>query len=114
MPLALVQQTESVLTWLIYRIFQKTTEYLDHFARFKTTQAAEAIGQLLAAHKELEKFERAQLGTYAPAPAPRPQTRASADIPARFPVLRLRRGGQDAHPQPDGQDRGRGLARAAR
>lgn len=46
------------------RIFQKTTEYLEHFARFKTTQAAEAIGQLLAAHKELEKFERAQLGTF--------------------------------------------------
>lgn len=44
------------------RIFQKTTEYLDHFARFKRKENVEAVERLLSAHKELAKFERAQLG----------------------------------------------------
>ena len=41
----------------------KTTEYLDHFARFKRKESVEAVERLLSAHKELAKFERAQLGT---------------------------------------------------
>ncbi len=41
----------------------KTTEYLDHFARFKRKENVEAVERLLSAHKELAKFERAQLGT---------------------------------------------------
>jgi len=44
-------------------IFQKTTEYLDHFARFKRKENVEAVERLLSAHKELAKFERAQLGS---------------------------------------------------
>lgn len=40
----------------------KTTEYLDHFARFKRKENVEAVERLLSAHKELAKFERAQLG----------------------------------------------------
>ncbi|KAI1005494.1 hypothetical protein K3495_g2723 [Podosphaera aphanis] len=41
----------------------KTTEYLDHFARFKRKENVEAVERLLSAHKELAKFERAQLGS---------------------------------------------------
>jgi len=41
-----------------------TTEYLDHFARFKRKENVEAVERLLSAHKELAKFERAQLGTF--------------------------------------------------
>lgn len=44
-------------------IFQKTAEYLDHFARFKRKENVEAVERLLSAHKELAKFERAQLGS---------------------------------------------------
>lgn len=44
------------------RVFQKTAEYLDHFARFKRKENVEAVERLLSAHKELAKFERAQLG----------------------------------------------------
>lgn len=40
----------------------KTSEYLDHFARFKRKENVEAVERLLSAHKELAKFERAQLG----------------------------------------------------
>jgi hypothetical protein len=41
----------------------KTTDYLEHFARFKRKENVEAVERLLSAHKELAKFERAQLGT---------------------------------------------------
>jgi DNA-directed RNA polymerase II subunit RPB4 len=41
----------------------KTTEYLDHFARFKRKENVEAVERLLNAHKDLAKFERAQLGS---------------------------------------------------
>ncbi|KAI9052692.1 hypothetical protein LZ554_002969 [Drepanopeziza brunnea f. sp. 'monogermtubi'] len=41
----------------------KTTDYLDHFARFKRKENVEAVERLLSAHKELAKFERAQLGS---------------------------------------------------
>ncbi|KAH7398065.1 HRDC-like protein [Cadophora sp. MPI-SDFR-AT-0126] len=44
-------------------ILMKTTEYLDHFARFKRKENVEAVERLLSAHKELAKFERAQLGS---------------------------------------------------
>jgi DNA-directed RNA polymerase II subunit RPB4 len=42
----------------------KTTDYLDHFARFKRKENVEAVERLLSAHKELAKFERAQLGMF--------------------------------------------------
>jgi hypothetical protein len=42
----------------------KTTDYLDHFARFKRKENVEAVERLLNAHKDLAKFERAQLGTF--------------------------------------------------
>jgi DNA-directed RNA polymerase II subunit RPB4 len=44
-------------------MLQKTTDYLEHFARFKRKESVEAVERLLSAHKELAKFERAQLGT---------------------------------------------------
>lgn len=50
------------LTCLANRVQTKTTEYLDHFARFKRKENVEAVERLLSAHKELAKFERAQLG----------------------------------------------------
>lgn len=45
-------------------MLQKTTDYLEHFARFKRKESVEAVERLLSAHKELAKFERAQLGTF--------------------------------------------------
>lgn len=47
------------------RMLSKTQIYLDHFARFKRKENVEAVERLLSAHKELAKFERAQLGTSA-------------------------------------------------
>ena len=44
----------------------KTTDYLEHFARFKRKENVEAVERLLSAHKELAKFERAQLGAHPP------------------------------------------------
>jgi DNA-directed RNA polymerase II subunit RPB4 len=41
----------------------KTSEYLTQFSRFKRKENVEAVERLLSAHKELAKFERAQLGT---------------------------------------------------
>ncbi|KAG0647999.1 DNA-directed RNA polymerase II subunit rpb4 [Hyphodiscus hymeniophilus] len=41
----------------------KTQDYLEHFARFKRKENVEAVERLLSAHKELAKFERAQLGS---------------------------------------------------
>lgn len=52
-----------MLTFL-NRLLMKTTEYLDHFARFKRKENVEAVERLLSAHKELAKFERAQLGRF--------------------------------------------------
>lgn len=46
------------------RMLVKTTDYLDHFARFKRKENVEAVERLLSAHKELAKFERAQLGSF--------------------------------------------------
>ncbi|KAJ6783909.1 hypothetical protein PWT90_03776 [Aphanocladium album] len=39
------------------------TDYLDHFARFTQKENVEAVERLLSAHKDLAKFERAQLGS---------------------------------------------------
>ena len=55
------------LTSLCFRMLLKTTDYLDHFARFKRKENVEAVERLLSAHKELAKFERAQLGMLYPA-----------------------------------------------
>ena len=46
------------------RILQKTTDYLEHFARFRRKENVEAVERLLTAQKGLAKFERAQLGTF--------------------------------------------------
>src|SRR6185312_13912847 len=55
---------EKLIAGKIYRMLMKTTEYLDHFARFKRKENVEAVERLLSAHKELAKFERAQLGRF--------------------------------------------------
>ncbi|KAI9759171.1 MAG: RNA polymerase B [Chaenotheca gracillima] len=41
----------------------KTQDYLDIFARFKEKESIEAVERLLAAHEDLEPFERSQLGS---------------------------------------------------
>lgn len=45
-------------------VLNKTLEYLDAFARFKQKENVEAVERLLSAHKELTKFERAQIGEF--------------------------------------------------
>jgi DNA-directed RNA polymerase II subunit RPB4 len=44
-------------------MLNQTLTYLDHFARFTQKENVEAVERLLSAHKNLAKFERAQLGT---------------------------------------------------
>ncbi|CAG8959972.1 hypothetical protein HYALB_00006136 [Hymenoscyphus albidus] len=45
-------------------ILQKTTQYLEHFARFRKKENVEAVERLLSAKdNKLAKFERAQLGS---------------------------------------------------
>ncbi|CAH0050008.1 unnamed protein product [Clonostachys solani] len=44
-------------------MLSQTLNYLDHFARFTQKENVEAVERLLSAHKNLEKFERAQLGS---------------------------------------------------
>ena len=46
----------------MYRIYIKTQDYLDVFARFKQKENIEAVEQILSAKTELEFFERSQLG----------------------------------------------------
>jgi len=41
----------------------KTLDYLDVFARFKSNESIAAVEYILTNHRELELFERAQLGT---------------------------------------------------
>jgi hypothetical protein len=48
------------------RMLNQTLNYLDHFARFTQKENVEAVERLLSAHKDLAKFERAQLGTSEP------------------------------------------------
>lgn len=43
-------------------MLNQTLTYLDHFARFTQKENVEAVERLLSAHKNLAKFERAQLG----------------------------------------------------
>lgn len=43
-------------------MLNQTLNYLDHFARFTQKENVEAVERLLSAHKDLAKFERAQLG----------------------------------------------------
>lgn len=45
-------------------VLNKTLDYLDAFARFKQKENVEAVERLLSAHKELTKFERAQIGLF--------------------------------------------------
>lgn len=47
---------------LLCRMLNQTLNYLDHFARFTQKENVEAVERLLSAHKDLAKFERAQLG----------------------------------------------------
>ena len=56
--------TQSQMLTALCRMLIKTTDYLEHFARFKRKENVEAVERLLSAHKELAKFERAQLGAY--------------------------------------------------
>ncbi|KAJ9157789.1 hypothetical protein NKR23_g705 [Pleurostoma richardsiae] len=44
-------------------ILAKTIDYLDAFSRFKQKENVEAVERLLSSHKQLSKFERAQLGS---------------------------------------------------
>ncbi|KAF3762345.1 hypothetical protein M406DRAFT_323509 [Cryphonectria parasitica EP155] len=44
-------------------ILSKTIDYLDAFARFKQKENVEAVERLLSSHKQLNKFERAQIGS---------------------------------------------------
>ena len=46
----------------------QTLNYLDAFARFRQKENVEAVERLLSAHKQLAKFERAQIGTELPLP----------------------------------------------
>ncbi|ROT36995.1 RNA polymerase Rpb4 [Sodiomyces alkalinus F11] len=41
----------------------QTLNYLDAFSRFRQKENVEAVERLLSAHKQLAKFERAQLGS---------------------------------------------------
>lgn len=47
-------------------MLNQTLNYLDHFARFTQKENVEAVERLLSAHKDLAKFERAQLGSSPP------------------------------------------------
>ncbi|KAK0392443.1 hypothetical protein NLU13_1938 [Sarocladium strictum] len=44
-------------------VLTSTLTYLDHFARFRQKENVEAVERLLSTHKNMEKFERAQLGS---------------------------------------------------
>ena len=44
------------------RMLTQTQNYLDAFARFRQKENVEAVERLLSAHKQLAKFERAQIG----------------------------------------------------
>lgn len=81
----------------------QTLNYLDAFSRFRQKENVEAVERLLSAHKQLAKFERAQIGTQ-----DIPSSCAMDSLPTyhscRLAVLRNRRGGQDPYPVPPGQD----------
>jgi hypothetical protein len=52
------------LTCRIVSFFNKTSDYLDIFARFKVKENIEAVERMLSARTELAYFERSQLGTF--------------------------------------------------
>ena len=54
------------LIWRVVSFFNKTSDYLDIFARFKVKENIEAVERMLSARTELAYFERSQLGTYHP------------------------------------------------
>ncbi|KAI9172142.1 DNA-directed RNA polymerase II subunit rpb4 [Paramyrothecium foliicola] len=60
-----VNETEPFLltSVAVSRMLNQTLNYLDHFARFTRKENVEAVERLLSAHKDLAKFERAQLGS---------------------------------------------------
>ena len=89
----------------ICRMLNQTLSYLDHFARFTQKENVEAVERLLSAHKDLAKFERAQLGkghTLSPT-----QFLALYLTGSRIPMLRECRRGQDADSVARRQDQGR-------
>lgn len=109
----------------LLRMLIKTTDYLDHFARFKRKENVEAVERLLSAHKELAKFERAQLGMSNLHELPYSERAkriknkiygalliSSCFHTNRLSMLRYGRRSKDAHPQPDGQDHRRRVAGA--
>ena len=51
-----------LLPFRLCRILHETLNYLNHFARFTQKENVEAVERLLSTHKDLAKFERAQLG----------------------------------------------------
>ena len=98
-------------------VLNKTLDYLDAFARFKQKENVEAVERLLSAHKELTKFERAQIGSFLfffvcvsflrwfSHPLLAWRCGALADFPfSRLPLLRQRRRVQDPHPLASRQD----------
>ncbi|QPH00010.1 hypothetical protein C2857_003111 [Epichloe festucae Fl1] len=63
-----VNETEFVAPKISHLTFSstmlnQTLNYLDHFSRFTQKENVEAVERLLSAHKDLAKFERAQLGS---------------------------------------------------
>jgi len=105
-------------------VLNKTLDYLDAFARFKQKENVEAVERLLSAHKELTKFERAQIGRFAlqfprllPSFCPLRELRVLTGCLLsghRLPLLRQRRRVQDPHPLPSRQDQRRGAPGVAR
>jgi DNA-directed RNA polymerase II subunit RPB4 len=99
-------------------VLNKTLEYLDAFARFKQKENVEAVERLLSAHKELTKFERAQIGRFLFAGSVGRSVGGRGlmfcwVVCCRVTVLRQRGRVQDADPVADGQDWRRGPAGAA-
>src|SRR4051812_45632166 len=68
-------------------VLNKTLEYLDAFARFKQKENVEAVERLLSAHKELTKFERAQIGEWRSGATAGDMDGRIADTFARIAVL---------------------------
>jgi hypothetical protein len=64
----------------------QTLNYLDAFARFRQKENVEAVERLLSAHKQLAKFERAQIGEGGPF-AGHINTTNAGDQPFRLLVL---------------------------
>ena len=54
-------ETSRLIFWYD-RTLIKTQDYLEVFARFKQKENIEAVERMLAAHDQLERFERSQLG----------------------------------------------------